>query len=295
MPAEPTNPDRTDPDAAAGDWRATQREFNRSRADGRDEAAPHRRRVTTELCRGQAGGRSPRLTLLGVGPGLDCDFPALLETFAAVAAADLDASSLAEGLARQGVADDPRVRAVGGDDLMPLPGDADDTAAVMAACAGHRLPGALAGAADVAGSLCLLSQLVDRVAGRVGPADRRLPGFAAAVRSGHLRSLADALRPGGVALLVTDLFSDATCPALRSAADADAPALVERELARGNVFHGVHPAALLRTLREDPGLAPRVVRAQCLKPWVWRTPNRAFAVTAVRFRLGGGGPAPPSE
>lgn len=137
----------------------------------------------------------------------------------------------------------------------------------------------------MAGSLCLLSQLVDRVVRRVGAGHPQLPALAAAVRRGHLRQLADSLVPGGVALLATDLFSEATCPRLRTVTEGDAQALIRDELARGNVFHAVHPAYVLRTLAEDPALSPRVSRSQALKPWVWRTGGRAFAVTAVRFRL----------
>ena len=249
------------------------------------EAADHRRRVTAELLRGVDPAVRPALTLLGVGRAGDVDLPALVAAFARVRLVDLDAESLAEGVREQGLRDDPRVEPHGGVDLLPLPDAGAGDPALLSAVADPPLPGNLRGAADVAGSLCLVSQLVDRVARRVGGADPRLPTLAAAVRAGHLRRLADCLGPGGVGLLVTDLFSESTCPGLPGLARDQAPARILAELDRGNVFHGVHPANVLRTLREDEHLRGRVARTQCLRPWVWRTGRRTFAVTAVRFRL----------
>ena len=270
----------SDPDQ----WRDRQRALNAERGDGGPAADPHRRRVTAELCRGADVDSPQRLTLLGLGRAGDVDLPELLTRFASVTAVDLDGEGLAEGLAEQGVAGDARVRAAGGVDLLPLPARDPRLPAVLA---DPPLPDDLRGAAEVAGSLCLLSQLVDRVAELVGRRHPGLPALAAAVRVGHLRRLADCLAPGGVGLLVTDLFSEATCPGLPSVSGDDAADLIAAELARGNVFHGVHPANVLRTLADDPELSPRVARSQCLKPWVWRPGRRAFAVTAVRFRLHG--------
>ena len=270
------------PDADA--WRSRQRHHNRARGAGGAAAVPHRRKVTAELGRGVPADSSRRLTLLGVGRAGDVDLPDLLDRFAFITAVDLDAESLAEGLREQGVDEDDRVRALGGADLLPLPAKMAD---LLPALTDPPLPDGLNGAADVAGSLCLLSQLVDRAAEAVGRDHPRLPALAAAVRVGHLRRLADCLVPGGVGLLVTDLFSEATCPDLPSVDDDDAADLIAAELARGNVFHGVHPSNVLRTLTGDAELSPRIARSQCLKPWVWRPGRRAFAVTAVRFRLHG--------
>ena len=295
--SEPFPEDRDESDLSDGastnggaDWAAVQRAMNLSRFDAWEASGPHRRRVTAELCRGAAGDASQTLTLLGVGPALDLELPRLLERFGTVIAADLDGESLTAGAERQGVSGDPKLKLLAGVELMPAADEPFAGAATGSYLAGLRnaaAPGSLRGTADVAGSLTLLTQLVDRVVRRVGAGHPALPAFAAGVRVGHLRTLADVLNPGGVGLLVTDLFSDRTLPGLADVPADDVPAVVERELARGNVFHGVHPAYLMQTLRTDPDLAPRVARSQCLKPWVWRTDHRAFAVTAVRFRLKG--------
>ena len=273
----------------ADDWLAVQRANNAGRGDGGPAAGPHRRRVTAELLRGVEPAAGKRLTLLGVGRAGDIDLPDLLDGFGAVTLADLDGESLAEGLDSQGLSDHDRVTTHSGVDLMPLPADTGGltTGQRPAALLDPPLPDGLRGGADVAGSLCLLSQLIERVVRAVGPHHPLLPALAAAVRTGHLRQLAGCLAPGGVGLLVTDLFSEATCPRLRDVPDASAADLVAAELDRGNVFHGVHPTHVLRTLTDDPELSPRVARSQCLKPWVWRPGARAFAVTAVRFRLQG--------
>ena len=285
MPAPPTPSDRVANPAAGGDWLAVQRASNLTRFDAWEASASHRDRVTAEIARGFSPEAEPRLCLLGVGPAVDVDLPTLLETFSEVVAADLDAATLGEGLRRQGVGEDPRVRAAGGVDLLPTAGDPHEGAAAgdyLASLAERRLPTEIGAGFDAAASLTTLTQLIDQVVHAVGSENPSLPDFAAAVRAGHLRTLAGLLRPGGVGLLVCDLFSDVTCPALADAADAEMPDLVRRELARGNVFHGVHPDGLLRSLRTDvPGVGP----TQLLKPWVWRTVHRRYAVTAVKFRL----------
>ena len=262
--------------------RELHRAWNAARGDGGPGAAPHRAKVTGELLRGVDPAAGAALTLLGAGRCGDVDLPALLGGFASVTAADFDADALAAGFTAQGVAGDPRVTALGGADLMPLPAGRDG---FLEACGDPPVPAGLAGAADVAGSLCVLTQLIDHALARVGHGHSQAAGVAGVVRAGHLRQLAGCLKPGGLGLLVTDLLSEATCPDLLTASDADAPAVIAAALERGNVFRGVSPAHLLRAVREDPALGPRVARSQLLRPWVWRPGERAFAVTAVRFRL----------
>ena len=276
-------------------WVDRQRAMNRSRFDAWEPSAPHRARVTEELARGFDPAGEPRLALLGVGPALDVDLPGLLGTFAEIVAADLDEDSLREGLERQGVAGDARVRAVAGDDLLPTAG-----AAFAGEAAGDYLYGLAEGTGlprvgdgfAAAGSLALLTQLIERVVEHVGPDHPQLPDFAAAVRAGHLKTLAGLLAPGGVGLLVCDLFSEATCPGLADAAEADLPDLVEREVNRGNVFHGANPRRLLADAKLAARSAAGPPKVQLLAPWRWTTTNRCFAVVGVKFRLAGGdGPA----
>ena len=172
-----------------------------------------------------------------------------------------------------------------GDDLLPTadaPFAGEAAAAYAAGLEEPRVPDWADGGYDAAASLTLLTQLIDRVAQAVGPDHADLPAFAAAVRTGHLRTLAGLLKPGGVGLLVCDLFSDATCPELKDVAEARVPELAMREIARGNVFQGVHPENLRRTLLSDvPG---KIEKVQLLAPWVWSTGERRFAVTALKFR-----------
>ena len=58
------------------------------------------------------------------------------------------------------------------------------------------------------------------------------------------------------------------------------------ELARGNVFHGVNPLSLIDAVRTE--LPGPVTKSQLIKPWVWRTDHRAYAVAAVKFKRPGG-------
>ena len=273
----------------SADWAASLRADNRSRFEGWEPSAPHRRHVTRQLALGFDPADRPRLALLGFGPGLDADLPTLLTTFAEIAVADIDGETVREALDRQGVAGDDRVKTAFGGDLLPTAGGphAGEHAADYAdgLSAGRPVPG-VGGGFDAAGSVAVLTQLIDRVVDRVGPDDPRLPDFAAAVRVGHLRTLAGLLKPGGVGLLVTDLFSAVTCPALKTADSADVPALIEAELAKENVFVGVHPVLLMHSARGEIG-GVRVAKTQLLKPWRWDTANRSYAMTGVKFRLAG--------
>ena len=259
-----------------------QRERNRQRFDAWDASEPHRRKLTGEVARGFDPAAAPRLLVLGAGPLVDLDLPGLLKTFAGITLVDLDAETLPGAVARQLPGGDVRVATRGGIDLLPADPDAPSEPTAVPD---------LGGPFDCVVSPALLTQLIETALGRLG---RERPGagaFAEAVTIGHLRTMMGLLKPGGVGLLVTDLFSGVTAPGLADWTADEVPARVEAELARGNIYHGVHPRHLIRTLRHRAAFVGGPASVQLLKPWVWHTDHRAFAMTGVKFKMKAEAPA----
>jgi len=272
-----------------------QAELNATSRDRWAAFAPHRARVTALL--GRPGGR---LCVLGAGNGNDLDLAALLDVHREIHLVDLDGAALADGVARQGVGGHAGVHCHGGLDVTgvfdamaawsprTVLRDAD-----LAACADGPARGvaaALPGPFDVVVSACVLSQLIAAVARALG---YRHPQFVAAmraVRAGHLRLLARLLAPGGAGVLVTDVVSSLTLPALATAADADLPALLAEQIRARNFFHGVNPAVLADLFLTDPVLAALVTDVESVPPWRWDMGPRLYAVCAVKVR-GRPGPA----
>jgi hypothetical protein len=278
-----------------------QLEHNRESAAGWEAFAAHREKVTDLL----AGGSAPepsRLCVLGAGNCNDLDLPALLRPHREVHLVDLDAEALARGVARQGLADSPAVHRHGGMDvtgvLDALAGWAPPAAispADLAACALEplrRVAPALPGPFDVVASTCLLSQLILAVVHAVGERHPRFLELLQAVRAGHLRLLANLIAPGGAGVLITDVVSSDTFPALGSVAEETFPGVLAQLIRERNFFHGVNPSVLVSLFRTDPVLAREVAGLEPLRPWRWDLGPRLYAVCALKLRKAGL-PGPP--
>jgi hypothetical protein len=254
---------------------------------------PHRDRVT-ELLRGSPAEQPRRLCVLGAGNCNDLDLAALLAAYREVHLIDLDGEALAHGVARQGRAGHPSVRPHGGLDLT---GALDRLTAwspqavlaegELAACAEaplRQIRPALAGPFDVAASVCLLSQLMNAVVRTAGEKHPRFLEALRAVRAGHLRLLADLVAPGGTGVLVTDVVSSDSFPALASVREDLLPALLGQLVRERNFFHGVNPIALASFFETDPAVAPQVTGLEWVRPWLWDFGPRVYLVCACTFR-----------
>ena len=133
-------------------------------------------------------------------------------------------------------------------------------------------------------SCCLLTQLIDTLVYRIGDTHPSFKPLVQAVRLGHLRLLAALSAPGGIAVLVTDFLSSEAYPPLAKLAPAMLGRALAEQVQKGNVFHGVHPGALMQALRTDPVLARRAEGIETAQPWLWDIGARHYAVCAVRFR-----------
>ena len=280
------------------DLRDVQAATNRTRTGGWESSAPHRRTVTEHLTLGFEHDPDPAI-VYGFGNGNDLSLADVLDAFAGVRLVDVDVGAVEAGVARQGFAGDPRVTVDPPTDLLGLEAFADRAAA------GGEFPGlrdwcravpgggaaadadAPAGAYAAAASVCTLTQLVGRAIDLHGPSDVGLGPLIGTVRTAHVRRMVDDLRPAGVGLLVTDLFSDLTAPDLADWPEDELPDRVAEQLAAGNHFHGVHAEPLLGTFRDEQA-AGRVDAAQLLRPWRWSMTHRTYAVYGVKFRRAGG-------
>jgi hypothetical protein len=252
----------------------------------------HRDRVTQVLLDRAAPGAG-RLCVLGAGNCNDLDLPTLVAGFRAVHLVDLDAEALAQGVARQGLANHPAIVLHGDVDVtgrLDVLGAWSPASAIEAADVAafaeepvRRVAAGLPGPFDRVASVCLLSQLMLSLVDTVGEHHPRFVGLVQAARAGHLRLLPHLVAPGGVAILITDVVSSVTFAPLDMIADEALPDVLARLAQQHNHFHGVNPLVLTALSRQDPVLAAGVARTDILPPWRWNFGERTYAVWALRW------------
>jgi hypothetical protein len=281
------------PVEAADVIRARQQTFNRETKGCWELFAPHRQRVT-KLLVNQPEDRRRGLSVIGAGNCNDLDLAALAGCFAEIHLVDLDTEALAAGVASQGM--DVRREGLhlhGGVDVTGIaeqirhwtPKPAVDERLVrdcqlLAEQSRVQLPGPV----DAAVSVCLLSQLMEALNVTLGSQHPQFTRLAAAVRTRHIEQLVNSVRPGGRAIIVTDVASSEFVTELRTATPRELPALLERILRDGPLLTGVNPFHIQRLCREWPSLAPRVADVRVSHPWTWRFPSHMYVVCAVEIR-----------
>ncbi len=231
--------------------------------------------------------------VLGAGNCNDVDLPSLASRFSEVHLVDLDGEALRGAILRQpeevraqlvphGEADLSGLleRFARWDRRAPSPEEIDE--AVTAAASGVALP---VGELGLCLSSCLLTQMILSIVDRLGERHARSVEMVRALRAGHLQALAGSLRPDGVGVLVSDMVSSDTVPAL-AAVPAGALRGRMEALVRGrNFFTGANPFLIADALRTDPRIAPLVRDVELASPWLWQiAPRRCYLVFAVLFR-----------
>jgi hypothetical protein len=270
-----------------------QRRRNRESDEAWAVYAPHRERVTAIL-RAALSGPSQRLCLLGPGNLNDIDLTALMPSLREIVLLDVDDDAPSRGLGRQGWRGDARTRVVAPVDLTGalarlaeiVPDRPADDGAIVACLQALAEPPdlGLSASCDVAASVGLLTQLIDAVVQTVGDGHPAFWTVVAALRRQHLRLLLDLVRPGGTAVLVTEVVSSISCPALLEVQEADLPGVLQDAIASRNFFTGTNPAAMQWLLATDPALASRVSEVVLTSPWVWPFGDRSYAVYGVVMR-----------
>lgn len=256
-----------------------------------DAFASHRWHQT-ELIQGlglkSEGLGGQRLCVLGAGNAYDLDLEALLTRFAEVHLVDIDAAALRGARAR--VPEGPRQRL-----LAHAPVDLSGwfqhlerwgkmqvtPQELMAAPAtgAKGIAAAVPGPFDVVVSTCLLTQLQLSLLQLIGERHQLFVALREFLTLTHLRTLAALTKPGGRALLVTDLCEKAVFPAGRPQDDADLQPLMQELVTAGHVIHSSHPELIKITLGDDPVLARTFSPAEVSAPWLWQNgPERCFLV-----------------
>lgn len=257
---------------------------------------PHRERVTRLILDARRSS-SPRLCLLGAGNLNDLNLAELVSAFREIVLVDVDAAALQRGLSRQGFVEDARFRVIAPMDVSGvfselakmrdgLPANSDVIDSCLNAIAQPINLGEQS-YYDVVASVGLLTQLIDAVMRSVGESHPRAWELVSAVRSQHLELLLSLLEPGGAAVLVTEVVSSDSCPALLSLRDSGLPAQLRHEIAARNFFTGTNPAALQELLRTAPNLAKHLASTEFSEPWLWPFLVRTYAVYAVTMRKRG--------
>ena len=268
-------------------------ENNRKSAGLWDDFAGHRDKLSA-LIR-QAGGET--LAVLGAGNCNDLDLAALAPLYREIHLLDLDPEAVSRARARLPDAVAAKIvvhapvdlsgsydrlpafrgKAMSPAQLTSLPDQA--TARVLAGLGG------LAGSFDTVVSACCLSQIMHSCFLALGKHEQ-LDAVATALARVHLRLLLSLLRPGGAALLVSDMVSSETFP-LEEMWGTRPPLVLLAELERtGNFLSGTAATFVKRLFGSDPVAAALVDGTPLLiEPWLWRLgADLSFAVYALSVR-----------
>ncbi len=270
-----------------------QQERNLNVDDQFHDSLNHRSTVTEELLRGLSE-QSGRLCVLGAGNCHDIDLPKLTQHFREIHLVDLDTDALNRAMVRQNVADSPSIYTHGETDLTgvwdqmadwlvnTVPSQQKVASTISKAARGPQcnVPGKF----EMVASVCLLSQLIEGAVKSLGESHSQFADMVRAIRLGHLKLMIELIKPGGHGLLVTDIVSSVTAPALENTPNDLLPTYVADLINQHNFFHGLNPAFLCAIFGSDPEVAPHIDGYQLLNPWKWKLGKRVYAVTAIKFR-----------
>jgi hypothetical protein len=222
----------------------------------------------------------------------DINLGLLLNYFSRINIVSSDKDLLEKGLATQGLKGSHRVTAVSGIDV----GGISDRLVTAATTGLGSDPGlnelmdaaqtvtwdGLPKQVDVNASVCVLSQLIAQLVESVGEQHDQFLPLVQAVRWRHLQLLLQQLRPGGVGILVFEFVSSDSIPALPQLAGEDLDRTLAAAIDAGNFFHGLNPQVMVGLFQNQ--LRDQIKAFQLSRPWVWKTPERAYAVTALMFQ-----------
>ena len=266
-----------------------QKLYNEATKESWSIFASHREAVSRELTQTHVR-EDGRLCILGAGNCNDVDLPHLEGLYREVHLVDLDATALCRARDRI-ICDSSKIYLHGGIDLSGITNQLvlfergssppDETQIMMvrqkAESATVPLPSS---SFDVVVSTCVLTQLICAVGLSLPSTDPHALQLAFSVRDRHLQIMAQLLKPGGLAVLVTDFASSMACPEIECISESEFPTYCRDVIERGCFFPGANPLALVSRLRQYPQLSCHVMEVRLTKPWRWTMDRRTFAVCA---------------
>ena len=256
----------------------------------------HRANVTRLLREAASETAKPRrLAALGAGNCNDLDLAGLLGDFDELHLVDLDAVALRDGVSRQQLGKSAAIKQHGRMDvtgcLSLLAGDLHPDNAVderidrWIARINELPPFPQPSPFGVVASLCLLTQISEIALLLVGgPNHPRGNDLLFALRNHHLRKLLEMTRPGGVALLLTDVVASFTFPNLPILNESELANAMYQQVAMKNFFTGANPYALEARFKQEPTLKDRVASVEIISPWRWNQGNRTLLVSGLKVR-----------
>jgi hypothetical protein len=268
-----------------------QRAANESTRALFDSYLEHRRHTTGLALESAKSDGSATLCVLGAGNCLDLDLPQLTERFAAVHLVDVDRSALEGALAQQ--APEVQARLVlhapidlsGLFDKLERWGRLETTEAEL--LAHHRQTAeslaAQLGRHDVVVSASCITQMQLSVLQALGDKHQLFDAVRHLLAATHLHTLHALTKPGGRALLVTDVLSST-----RSARLATLPAetnllkLLTELMTTEQMIYIARPGLFHLLQREDPLLRRDSTLSAPLAAWLWQNgPSERFLVYAM--------------
>jgi hypothetical protein len=272
---------------------AEQAASNLSGVDHYETFGGHREHLTALACAGVAEGSDLKLCVLGAGNCNDLDLARLAKHYSAIHLVDIDAKALERAVERQEPATQAHLSRHAPVDLTgfvdrlerwkafqvtpeELIGHAGATADHVATLTSAPF--------DVVLSACVLTQMQLMVVNVLGDQHRLFEAVRHTLTLTHLRTLARLLKPGGRALLVTDVSSERIARLGSPSPTEDLKELLKGLVARGQIFQVADPAQFAFMVRDDPTLMSTVSISQPLEVWRWENgPQNQFLVYALEL------------
>ncbi len=253
--------------------------------------APHRQRVM-HLLKQNASAAPGRLCLLGPGNCNDLDLVELLSVFKEIVLVDLDraatelavASTVGETMREHvHVAESTDVTGVfdrlHATDVKDFHSSAvNDLLRLLALTS--QIPST---PFDCVVSTSLLSQLIDSLVLALGINHPSIVVLILALRRQHLRTLVQALVPGGRGVLVFDFVSSQSLPGLMQIDDSRLNQTLIEAINAKNFFTGLNPFAIQAELQTHTDFAGLITDIRLHPPWRWDIGIKQFAVSAISF------------
>jgi len=268
-----------------------QRQANESTRGLFESYVEHRLQTTRLALESAKTGVSATLCVLGAGNCLDLDLAQLTERFTAVHLVDIDRAALEGALARQPPEVQARLVLHAPVDLSGLLDKLERWARLETTeselLAHHeRTAAALAGQIgrhDVVLSASCITQMQLSVLQALGDAHQLFDAVRHLLAATHLHTLHALTKPGGRALLVTDVLSSTRyAPLATLPPDTNWLRLLSQLMAAEQMIYIARPGLFHLLQREDPRLRQETTLSAPFAAWRWQNgPLERFLVYAM--------------